>query len=94
MPKTIGKFDYEITKMDKDADLPFDPYLRLCLKTYGNTSRDGSPLISANLMTDHEIMEYIAQLKDDLDAVAKSAKAALARAKAQTLQQVSGRLSK
>ena len=62
MSNTIGRLDFEITSMDKGSSLPFDPYVRLCLKQYGATTRDGAPIISANLMTVQEIDEYVAML--------------------------------
>ena len=91
MSKTIGKFDFEITKMSKDDSIPFDPILKICLKNYGGTTRDGSPTLSANLMTEREIDEHIQYLKADLDALSGKAKRALANAKEQTLNLVTSR---
>ena len=91
MANTIGKFDYEITRMDKRNRPPFNPYLQLCLKEYGGTTRDGAPTISANLMTEQEIVDYVKFLKDDLDAVAANAKRALKRAIEETQKIVSSR---
>ena len=85
MSKTIGKFDFEVTKMGKDDPLPFDPIVKICLKSYGATTRDGSPTLSANLMSATEIDEHIRYLKDDLDALSTKAKRALEVAKKQTL---------
>ena len=81
---TIGQFDYQVKKIDKGSRLPFDPYILLCLKHYGATTRDGAPTISAKLVTEQEIDFHIEQLKLDLDKLAQSAKAALAKAKKQT----------
>ena len=84
MQNTLGKFDYEVTKIDKEFSLPFDPYILLCLKEFGVTTRDGAPTISSKLMTEQEIVFHIEQLKLDLDKLARSAKAALLNAKNQT----------
>jgi hypothetical protein len=84
MTNTIGKFDYEVIKMGKSDELPFDPIIHLCLRSYGSTTKDGAPTLSPNLMTDREIDEYIQALKNDLDAVGKKAKRALESAKQRT----------
>lgn len=89
MPSTIEQFDYEVTSMEKGNQLPFDPYVLLCLKHHGATTRDGAPTISASLMTEHEIDFHISQLKADLDALARSSKAALRKARERTQQLVS-----
>lgn len=89
MSKTIGQFDYEVTKMEKDSQLPFNPFVYLCLKHYGLTTRDGSPTISAQLMTEVEIDQHVRDLKQDLDALSRLAKAALKRAQDQTQRLVS-----
>jgi hypothetical protein len=75
---TIKQFDYSITK-GRPGDTPFSPHVVLTLAGHG-TNEDGTPLLSANLMTSAEIDFQIQALKDDLDAVGKRAKAALAKA--------------
>ena len=81
MRNTIGKFYYQVTKTDGDIRLSFDPYILLCLKHYGATTRDGAPTIAEKLMTEQEIESHIKQLKLDLDKLARSAKAALKKTK-------------
>jgi len=84
MASTIGRVDFEITAMENvrpEGQLPFAPFIRLCLAHWGQLSRDGSPLLSSNLMSDAEIDEFVSALKDDLDTVAKRAKGALAKAR-------------
>jgi hypothetical protein len=93
MANTIGKFDYDITKMGKNDPVPFDPFIHLCLKSSGGTTPDGAPTLSPNLMTDREIDEYIQDLKRDLDAVGSKAKRALAAAKQRTRELVEQRLT-
>lgn len=94
MPNTIGQFDYEVTKMDKGSDLPFNPHVLLCLKHWGATTRDGAPVVSATLMTDQEIDFHIGQLKADLDRLASTAKAALRKAQEKSKELVIQRGSK
>lgn len=91
MANTIGQFDYEVTKMDKDSQLPFNPHILLCLKHFGATTRDGAPTISANLLTEQEIDFHIGQLKADLDKLAGAAKAALKKAQERTRELVKQR---
>jgi hypothetical protein len=90
MGKTIGQFDYSIKAMKKEFPLPFDPQVLIHLQHWG--MEDGAPLVSASLMSESEIDRHIQDLKDDLDAVGKRAKAALVRAKAQTKAIVSERV--
>ncbi|NRF72465.1 hypothetical protein HLB44_36500 [Aquincola sp. S2] len=94
MSKTIGRFGHEVTKMTKDDRLPFDPYVMLCLQSYGGTTRDRAPTISAHLMSEDEIDSYVSQLKADLDTAGASAKRALKAAKEQTQRIVSERGAK
>lgn len=94
MAKTIEQFGFESYQMDKDSSLPFNPYVRLCLAQKVGETRDGFPLISSALMTDQEIDYHIAQLKADLDALARSAKAGLKRAQKKTQQLVEQRGAK
>lgn len=90
MTNTIGQFDYSITKLGKGSKtLPFNPWVHICLKSWGNTDvGSGAPLISAQLMSEEEIDTHIKDLKDDLDAVGTRAKKALKDAKAKTLEMV------
>lgn len=92
MRDTIGQFDYQVTKIDKDSHLSFDPYILICLKHHGATTRDGAPTVSAKLVTEQEIDFHIEQLKLDLDKLARSAKVALTKAKKQT-QDLTGQKS-
>jgi hypothetical protein len=93
MVNTIGQFDYEITKMDSDSPLPFNPQIVLCLKHWGATTRDSAPTISATLMTEQEIDFHVDQLKADLDRLAGTAKAALSKEKTRTKELESQRES-
>lgn len=89
--KTIGYFDFSITKMTADHKLPFDPIARIGLKRWQEAAADGGPVISPHLMSDAEIDEHIAALKDDLDAVGAKAKRALRMARDETQRIVSGK---
>ena len=91
MPNTIRQFDFEATVMAKSSELPFNPFVCLCLRQYGATTRDGAPLISADLMSEQEIDQHIALLKADLDAVARLAKSGLKRARERTMRLVAQR---
>lgn len=90
MGNTIGRFGYHIVKMKKDDDMPFNPIVTIVLDHWGS-DRDGAPTVSANLMTEPEIDEYIKNLKDDLDAVGAKAKAALRKAESETRSIVSSK---
>ncbi len=94
MSKTIGQFHYEVTKMAKDSRIPFDPFVHFCLKHCGGTAKNGLPTISAQLMTECEIDHHVQELKRDLDALGRLAKAALQRAHEETQRLVSERTSK
>jgi histone H3/H4 len=93
MRSTTGKIDFDVSEMGKNDSLPFDPIVRLCFKSYGDTTADGSPLLSPKLLSDQEIDEYVQLLKADLDNVASKAKHALASAKRRTLNLVNNRES-
>jgi hypothetical protein len=80
MTNTIGRFDFETVEADKENLLQFGPTIRLSLKFFGTTS-DGIPTISPDLMSEGEIDYYVTQLKADLDAVGKLAKAKLKKSK-------------
>lgn len=80
MSKTIGQFGYEIIKMGKEEELPFNPKVQIVLDHFGKPSKSNMPVVSADLMSESEIDYHIQALKDDLDAVAKKAKAALRKA--------------
>lgn len=80
MTNTIGRLDFELTAMPrvrKSDELPFSPFVNLCLATRCGDTRHGFPLISPRLMTHQEVDEYVCALKADLDAVALRAKRAL-----------------
>ena len=56
MSKTIGQFDYDLFRGSppEKGDLPHPPVLRLVLKHWDNGG-EGSPSVSANLVTEEEI---------------------------------------
>jgi hypothetical protein len=83
MSKTIKQFDYSIVKMAKGDNLPFNPHVEIVLDHWLGDG-NGTPIISPHLMTEGEIDGHIQQLKLDLDAVGKRAKAALLRATEKT----------
>lgn len=74
MAHTLGKFDFRVFGGKKDA---LAPCVVLILQRYDDLQ--GSPAISPHLAAG-EIDIYIAQLKADLDEVARKAKTALAGA--------------
>lgn len=75
---TIGMFDFELFKRNPKHELPTHPFVRLCLRHWGDTVGDSdAPAISSSLTTEREIDMYIEQLKADLDAVAVRAKQTL-----------------
>lgn len=74
MSNTIGQFSYELTENDNFIN---NPSIKLCLKTWGDETRNGAPIISGSLVTEGEIEFRVNQLKLDLDQVAKDAKIAL-----------------
>ncbi len=78
MNTTNKQFDYLITKA-RPGDTPFFPHIELTLAVHG-THTDGTPLLSAHLMSPSEIDFRIQALKDDLDVVGRRAKTALAKA--------------
>lgn len=78
MGNTIGRFGYELQTKHKDAQLPFPPRLYIVLDHWSRD--DGAPRVSVDLMSESEVDQYILDLKKDLDAVGKKAKAALKRA--------------
>jgi hypothetical protein len=93
MANTIKQFGFELTQMDKDSSLPFNPFVRLCLAQKIGETRDGFPFVSSSLMTDQEIDNYVSLLKSDLDALASSAKARLRSAQGKTRKLVEGRIA-
>lgn len=92
MSKTIEQFNYRVIKMAKGDNLPFDPYVEIVLD-HCSRNDDDTPIISPKLMTEEEIDWHIQQLKVDLDAIGKRAKAALLKAKAETKSIVQSRNS-
>lgn len=93
MSKTIKQFDYQVIKMKKEDTLPFDPHIEIVLDHWVSQKNNSTPIISPHLMSETEIDGHIQQLKIDLDAVGKRAKAALLRAKEETMTIVSSRNS-
>lgn len=75
---TNKQFDYVITK-GRPGDTPFFPHVELTLAGH-DTNTDGTPRLSAHLMSAAEIDFRIQALKDDLDVVGRRAKTALAKA--------------
>lgn len=92
MSKTIKQFEFQVIKMPKGDGLPFNPHVEITLDHWMRNG-DGSPIISPHLMTSDEIDFHIQQLKVDLDAVGKRAKAALLRAQNETISIISNRNS-
>ncbi len=90
MGTTIKKFDYRVYKMKKGDALPLDAYLEIVL-TEDMKNLNGEMLVSSHLMSEAEIDRHVQDLKADLDSLGKRAKAALVRAKAETLDIVSSR---
>lgn len=82
MSNAIGQFDFTISQSRRDNQPLSSPRVVIVLQRWG-TDADGTPQISADLMSDTEIDRHIRDLKDDLDAVAAEAKLALAQAKAE-----------
>lgn len=75
---TIGKFDFELFKRNPEHELPAHPFVKLCLRHWGDTvGASNAPAISSSLTTEREIEIYVDQLKADLDAVAARAKRTL-----------------
>lgn len=91
MSNTIGRFDFEVIAPGENDPYPFDPAIKLCVKNYGDSTRDGLPTMSANLMSEREIDDRIRDLKEDLEVLGKKAKRALASAREQTMSQLKGR---
>lgn len=79
---TIGRFSFEVFKRTKDMQLPMHPFVRLCLKRWGDTvgGPTDSPALSPQLMTEQEIDRHIDELKEDLEKVRSEAKRALRKA--------------
>lgn len=80
MSNAIGQFDFTISQSRRDNQPPSSPRVVIVLQRWG-TDADGTPQISADLMSDTEIDRHVRDLKDDLDAVAALAKLALAQAR-------------
>lgn len=80
MSSTIGQFDFTISQVHREDQAPSSPRVVIVLQRWG-TDPEGTPQISADLMSDTEIDRHIRDLKNDLDAVAVEAKRALAQAK-------------
>lgn len=81
MRKTLGTFGYTVNQMRKaDADA-VNPIVHLCLKHWLDETVSHAPQVTPELMSATEIDEYVKLLKDDLDNVAREAKAALVKAR-------------
>jgi len=80
MSRTIGQFGFELVRRDKltPGEISLPPYVYLNLK--GWTEHNGTPGISAQLMSEGEIDAIVDALKKDLDKVGRSAKKGLAQA--------------
>jgi hypothetical protein len=91
MSNTVERFDCRVIKMGESDRLPFDPFVQIVLERWVIQDSKSIPIISANLMTEAEIDEHIQQLKMNLDVVAKRAKAALIRARDETMTLVKAR---
>jgi hypothetical protein len=76
MSKTLKRFDYQMVKTSKEDLMPFTPFVYIKLGSWISDDSD-APIISPHLVSDGEIDYQIQALKADLDAVGKSAKAAL-----------------
>ncbi len=90
MSKTIGVFGLAITKMKESDELPFNPFVHICLERW-STTEENVPTLSPELANKKEIDTHIRELKKDLDNVGRRAKAALKTAKSSTLKIVESR---
>ena len=79
MGSRLGRFNYEILG-GKKGQYPTSAVAQIILTRWTKSER-GAVLISPDLMTAAEIDLHVDELKRDLDAVAKNAKAALRKAK-------------
>lgn len=64
----------------KREQIPFTPYLHLCVSEYGSDS-DGNIFLSSILMTDKEIDEAVDLLISQLENARKTAKTKLNKSK-------------
>ena len=78
MGSRLGRFDYKVLGGRK-AQYPTSAVVQICLARPTKSER-GAVLISSDLTTAAEIDLHVDELKKDLDAVAKNAKAALRKA--------------
>ncbi len=90
MSNTIEVFGYEIIKMTKSDRMPFDPFVKIWLERKF-THVDDVQSVSPRLNSKEEIDSHIQLLKEDLDNVARKAKAALQAAQTSTLKIVESR---
>jgi hypothetical protein len=86
MDDTVGRFDFAIAGGPDSSTFPF---VRIRLQRW-STSESNGLLVSAQLMTPKEIDDCIDSLKEDLDAVGKRAKDALAQSGPSWLSESSG----
>lgn len=81
----IFDFILDGAQPEQDGDPgPLTPKIFICLKRW--TDRRGTPVISADFVSDLEIDACIKQMKDELDAVGVKAKRALRRADERTAE--------
>jgi hypothetical protein len=64
---------------DRSGELLSPPFVHAMVGT--STKEDGHTLLSAQLMTDHKIDEFVTHMKSELDEFAKAAKRELKKLK-------------
>ncbi len=85
MGKTIKVFGYTVIQMAESDRMPFDPFVKIWLdRKFAHV--DDVRSVSPQLNSKEEIDSHIQLLKEDLDNVARKAKAALKAAQASTLK--------
>ncbi len=85
MSNTIEVFGYKVVKMAESDRTPFDPFVRIWLERNFVHVVDVQS-VSPRLNSKEEIDSHIRLLKEDLDNVARKAKAALQAAQTSTLK--------
>ena len=84
MPATIGMFGFRLEEPHETERPQVHPRVIFELITVLSQHGKERPLLSADLMTEREIDKRIAEMKEDLDAMANQAKRALKKAVAKT----------
>ncbi|MER9485072.1 hypothetical protein NKI50_03625 [Mesorhizobium sp. M0563] len=86
---TTGKFDFQLTGIVRDGSVDLNPeMISLEMPTvqiflrWHSTADNGAPAVINECRTEGEVDTNIQMLKDELDAVATRAKAALRREEA------------